>query len=372
MKKVQQAKIKGKNILLRIDADVPITDGKVTDSERLSASVPTIKYLLENGARQVTIMGHLGRPMGQTVNHLKMLPVEKKLVELIGTHDYWNILENLRFNAGEEKNDLAFAKRLAAGQDIFVQDAFATCHRAHASTVGVAKLLPSYAGMSVQHEVEGLSQILSSPKKGLMIIIGGKKAEDKLPVIENLFDRGEVFIIGGVVASTFLVGRGYQLGRSLIEGKVLPYTKKIIEKFKRDPSKKLFLPTDLLFSESLEKPVGTKEINIKSTQEINGLMGVDIGVETTANYQYEIKKAKTIFWNGNMGVSEVPAFSRGTWAIAEAIANSGAQKYAGGGDTSAFVRKVGLAANFDFISNAGGASLEYLAGKKLPGLKVLE
>jgi phosphoglycerate kinase len=371
MKTIQEAKVNGKNVLVRIDADVPIKDGKVTDDERLKASMPTLKHLVDNGAK-VTIMGHLGRPKGKEVAELKMRPVEDKLIELLGTHNNWQILENLRFNAGEEENDPEFAQMLITGQDIFVQDAFATCHRAHASTVGVAKLLPSYAGMSVQREVKGLSEILASPKEDFLIVIGGKKAEDKLPVIENLFTKAENFIVGGVVASTFLAGEGHDLGRSLIEKEVLPHTKKIIEKFKKDPTKKLLLPSDLLFSKSVEKPVETQELGISEAERIDDLMGVDVGAETLANYKYEIKNAKTIFWNGNMGVSEVQEFSKGTWTVAEAIGNSGAKKYAGGGDTAAFIRRVGLTDNFDFISNAGGATLEYLAGKILPGLEVLE
>lgn len=371
MKKIQSTQVNDKNVLVRIDADVPIKDGVVTDDHRLRASVPTLKHLLENGAK-LTIIGHVGRPKGKEVPELKIRPVEDKLIELLGTHNNWQILENLRFNKGEEENDPEFVKMLTTGQDLFVQDAFADCHRAHASIIGVAKLLPSYAGMSVQHEVEGLKEILASPEEGFTIIIGGRKAEDKLPVIDNLLEKAQNFIIGGVVASTFLAGRGIKLGKSLIEEEVLSDTKKILQKFKNNPSKKLLLPTDLLFSRSVEKPVDIQEINVASAAEIGDLMGVDVGAETIANYKYEIKKAKTIFWNGNMGVSEVPAFSKGTWTIAEAIGNADAKKYAGGGDTSAFIHRVGLSDNFDFISNAGGATLEYMAGKKLPGLEVLE
>jgi len=371
MKKVQEAKIKDKNVLVRIDADVPIVNGFIDDDTRLKASIPTLKYLLEGGAR-ATIIGHIGRPKGKEDPNLKIRPIEDKLIEFLGTHNNWQILENLRFNKGEEENDPEFAKQLIVGQDVFIQDAFATCHRAHASTVGVAKLLPSYAGMSVFREVEGLSKILDSPKEGFLIIIGGRKAEDKLPVIENLFDKAESFIIGGVVASTFLAGKGCDLGKSLIEKEVLPDTKKILAKFSQDASKKLLLPKDLLFSRSIEKPIDAQELDIGAADKMADLMGVDIGAETISNYKFEIKNAKTIFWNGNMGVSEVPEFARGTWTIAEAIGNAEAKIYAGGGDTAAFIRKVGLGDNFDFISNAGGATLEYMAGKKLPGLEVLE
>ncbi len=370
MKAIQTAPVKGKNILLRMDLDV-VEDGFIKDDRRLRASIPTIKYLQEKGSKLITIIGHIGQPHGKVVDGYKIKPVEKRLTELLGSHDGWKMLENLRFDIREEENDSEFAKQLLVGQDLFVQDAFATTHRAHASTVGVAKLLPAYAGMSVQHEVEGLSQILKSPKDGFAIIIGGKKAKDKLLVIENLFDKAEIFIVGGVVASTFLAGKGLALGQSLIEKELLSDTKKIIKEFQNHPSKKLLLPSDLLFSKSVEQPVETEELDVKQTKKIDDLIGVDIGAETIANYKFEIKNAKTIFWNGNMGVSEVPEFSKGTWAIAEAVGNSEAKKYAGGGDTSAFIHRVGLADNFDFISNAGGATLEYLAGKTLPGLEIL-
>lgn len=370
MKKIQTTQVKDKNVLVRIDADVLADDGTIKDDSRIQASIPTLKHLLENGAK-VTIMGHIGRPKGKEIPELKIRPVEDKLIELLGTHNNWQILENLRFDLGEEKNDPEFAKQLVTGQDIFIQDAFATAHRAHASTVGVAKLLPSYAGMSVQREVTGLKQILASPKDSFLIIIGGKKIEDKLPIIENLYDKAQTFLIGGAVADTFLTGMDIDLGKSTVDLNFLEKTRAIIKKFDSTPSKKLLLPSDLLFSRSAEKPVDIKELAVTNIKAIDDMMGVDIGAETVANYKFEIKNAKTILWNGNMGVSEVSEFSKGTWAIAEAIGNSNAKKYAGGGDTSAFIRRVGLADNFDFISNAGGATLEYLAGKTLPGLAVL-
>lgn len=364
-------KIKGKNVLVRIDADVPIEDGKVSDDERIKVSIPTIEYLLERGAK-VTIIGHINRPEGKVIESLKMRPVENKLIELLVSHANWRILENLRFNSGEEKNDLGFAEELATGQDVFVQDAFATAHRAHASTVGVAKLLPSYAGFSVQREVEGLQKILSSPARGFTIIIGGKKAEDKLPVIANLFEKCENFLIGGAIANIFLTAKGFRLGKSLVENKVLDQAKEILQKFQDNPAKKILLPVDLIFSKSINKPEDIRHENIEDLKNIDDYFAVDIGAEATANFLITIKNSQTIFWNGNMGVSEVEEFRKGTWKIAEAIGNSMAKKYAGGGDTAAFIRKIGLENNFDFISNAGGATLDYLAGKKLPGLEVLE
>ena len=363
-------RIKGKNVLVRIDADVPIEDGLVADDERIKASVPTIEYLLQRGAK-VTIIGHIGRPEGREVSELKMRPVEDKLIELLGGHTNWQILENLRFDPGEEKNDSGFAEQLATGQDVFVQDAFATCHREHASTVGAAKLLPSFAGFAVQKEIEGLDKILKSSESGFTIIIGGKKVEDKLPIIANLFEKAENFLIGGVIANTFLTVKGFRLGMSIVENKVLDQAREILKKFEKNPAKKLLLPVDLIFSKSIDQASEIRHESIEDLNDIDNFFAVDIGAETTANFLITIKNSQTIFWNGNMGVTEVEEFRKGTWKIAEAIGNATARKYAGGGDTATFIHQIGLENNFDFISNAGGATLDYLAGKKLPGLETL-
>jgi len=391
MKKVQEAQIEGKNVLVRIDTDVPMekqwTDGntrEILDDERLRASIPTIKYLLEKGAQKITIMGHVGQPKGVDLN-FSLWPIANQLSTLLGykteffkpqinySLDAKIILyENMRFDPQEEANDPGLAQELAKNQNFFVQDAFATCHRAHASTVGVAKLLPSYAGMAVQKEVENLSRVIASPAEGCTIIIGGKKTEDKLPMIENLIDKAENFLIGGVVGNTFLAAKGYNLGKSLIEIDVLEEAREILQKFAQNPAKKLLLPVDLIFSRSLEKAEDIRHENLEDVSNVGDFFAVDIGAETTANFLVTIKNSKTIFWNGNLGVSEVEEFRKNTWHIAEAIANSRAKKYAGGGDTSSFIRQVGLANNFNFISNGGGATLEFLAGKPLPGLEVLK
>lgn len=323
MKKIQDTEIKDKNVLVRIDADVPIVDGVVLDDERLQASIPTLKYLIENGAK-VTIIGHIGRPKGKELPELKMLPVEDKLIELLGTHQNWQILENLRFNAGEEKNDPEFVAHLVAGQDLFVQDAFATCHRNHASTVGVAKLLPTYAGMSVQKEIEELTKLLQNPPRPFVLIVGGAKVEDKKPVIDNLLNKVDQVLVGGVVANEF-------------------------QKEKENLSEKIILPID-----------GRPSIE-----------GLDIGPKTIENFKEIISRAKTIFWAGTMGKYEDPQYALGSEEIAEAIVVSGAKKYAGGGDTTSFIRQNNLQDKFDFLSTGGGATLEFLAGKTLPGLEVL-
>ena len=391
MKKIQEAQIEGKNVLVRIDIDISVESlwtngntGRIVDDARLRASIPTINYLLEKGAAKVFIIGHFGRPKGIDFK-LSLWPIANRLSELLGYSQRFSkpeqcfeldervvIFGNLRFNAGEEKNSPEFAKELAKDKDLFVQDAFATCHRAHASTVGVAKLLPSYAGMAVQKEVENLSKVLETPPEGCTIIIGGKKTEDKLPVIENLLNKAENFLMGGVVANTFLAAQGYQLGKSLVETEALGEAKKILNKFANNPTKKLLLPVDLVFSRSTEKPLDLRHENLEDLKNNNDYFAVDLGAETTANFLVTIKNSKTIFWNGNMGISEVEEFRKSTWRIAEAIANSGGQKFAGGGDTSSFIRKVGLENNFNFLSNGGGATLEFLAGVKLPGLEVLD
>ncbi len=391
MKKIQEAQIEGRNILVRIDTDVPMakewTDGQtreILDDERLRASIPTIRYLLEKDAKKIAIMGHVGQPKGVDLN-FSLWPIANQLSVLLGYKtEFFKpqlnycldekiiIYENMRFDPREEKNDPGLAQDLAKNQDFFVQDAFASCHRAHASTVGVAKLLPSYAGMAVQKEVENLSQVIASPAEGCTIIIGGKKTEDKLPMIANLLGKAENFLIGGVVANTFLAAKGYNLGKSLIETEVLSKAREILQKFASNPSKKLLMPVDLIFSRSKDMPVDLRHENIEDLNNIDDFFAVDIGAETTANFLVTIKNSRTIFWNGNLGVSEVEEFRKNTWKIAEAIANSRAQKYAGGGDTSSFIRQVGLENNFDFISNGGGATLEFLAGKPLPGLEVLE
>ena len=391
MKKIQEAQIEGKNVLVRIDTDVPMakewTDGntrEIVDDERLRASIPTIKYLIEKGAKKISIMGHVGQQKGVDFNY-SLWPVANHLAELLGFEKRFFkpqinfpideriiIFENIRFDPREENNDPTLAQELAKDQAFFVQDAFATCHRAHASTVGVAKLLPSYAGMAVQKEVENLSKVLETPAEGYTIIIGGKKTADKLPVIENLLNKAENFLIGGVVANTFLAAQGFNLGKSLVETESLGEAKKVLDKFANNPAKQLLLPVDLVFSRSTKEPLELKHENLEDLKNNNDYFAVDLGAETTANFLVTIKKSRAIFWNGNMGISEVEEFKKSTWRIAEAIANSDGQKFAGGGDTSSFIRKVGLENNFNFLSNGGGATLKFLTGVKLPGLEVLE
>jgi len=387
MKKIQEAQIEGKNVLVRIDMDIAIetkwTDGntgQIVDDGRLRASIPTIKFLLEKGAAKIYIIGHLDRPRGIDFKH-SLFPIANRLSGLLGfpqrfckpeqlyeLNEKIIIFENLRFNPGEEKNNPEFAKELAQDKDLFVQDAFATCHRSHASTVGIKNILPSYIGLSVQKEVENLTKLVG--ENDLTIIIGGRKAKDKLPVIENLASKTRVFLIGGVVANTFLKVSGYDVGKSLVETEIVEKTKEIFESQKN----KIKLPVDVVISKSFAHPEAQKVLNV--TELNKGLMTdfyiVDIGPETIKIFKNEIFEAQTIFINGNLGVSEVPEFSPGTREIAQAIVDAKAQKYAGGGDTTSFIRKNHLEDKFDFLSNGGGATLEFLAGKKLPGLEALK
>ena len=383
---LKTAPIKGKNVLLRIDTDVSIesrwTDGntgQITDDSRLKASIRTIKFLLESGAAKVYVIGHRGRPKGLDLTY-SLWPVANRLAELLGFKREFSkpqqiyeidkkmvVFENLRFNPGEEDNSPEFAQELAQGRDIFIQDAFASCHRAHASTVGVLKHLQSYVGFSVLREVENLSRLLGATD--LTIIIGGKKAKDKLSVIKHLFPRVESVLVGGVVANTFLKRQGHELGRSLIEEETFSQADEILAINQKE--RKLYLPVDRLLSKSLEVPTMVQVADLDSLADarLKDFYIVDLGPATIRRYQELIAKAKIIFWNGNMGVSEVPEFSDGTREIAEAIILSKAKKYAGGGDTTAFLRENHLDGDFDFLSSGGGATLEFLAGKKLPGLR---
>ncbi|AKM81975.1 TPA: phosphoglycerate kinase [Candidatus Berkelbacteria bacterium] len=373
MKKIHEVEIQNKNILIRIDTDVPIENGKVKNDRRLRASLKTLKYLLENNAK-VTIIGHIGRPDGEDPE-LKIRPVEDKLIELLGTHQNWQILENLRFNKGEEENDPDFARQLAVGQDLFVQDAFATCHRSHASTVGIAKLLPSFAGFSVQHEIENLEKISKDKEKPFTVILGGAKIADKLPVLKNLTSRTQNFLIGGAIGSTFLAARRHHLGESLVEEEAFRDANIVWQSITDEPDRNIFLPIDLVISHSIKKAEGVRVIKTSETLDPETMKEYaidDIGPKTVEEYKKVIAKSKVIFWNGNMGITEVPAFADGSKQIAEAVAGSEAFSVIGGGDTVGFIENIGLADKVSFCSTGGGATLEYISGKDLPGLKALE
>jgi len=372
MKTIQQAQIKDKNVLIRIDTDILNDDGAIKDDFRLRASIPTLKYLLEKGAK-LTIIGHIGRPKGKEVPELKMRPVEDKLIELLGTHNDWQILENLRFNPGEESDDQEFAKQLTVGQDLFVQDAFATCHRAHASTVGITKFLPSYAGLLVQKEIENLGKMLANKEKPFTVILGGSKISDKLPVIKNLMSRADNFLIGGAIANTFLAARRHHMGKSLVEPDSFSEANIIWKNIMDEARRNIFLPTDVMLSKSDNKPSEVKNVGIKNLLQptYDDYFAVDIGSKTVEQFSIVILQSRTIFWNGNMGISEVPEFAEGTNKIAEIIGKSSGYVVIGGGDTVAAFESLKISNDHIFLSTGGGATLEFLAGKQLPGLKAL-
>ena len=386
---INEADLKGKRVLIRVDFNVPLKDGVVTDNTRIKAALPTIKYILDNGASLV-VMTHLGRPKGQKNPAFSLAPVAaefekllgkkvtlapdvigpevKKEVEALKPGDVL-LLENVRFYAEEEKNDEAFAKELASYGDIYCNDAFGTAHRAHASTEGVSHYLPSYAGFLIEKEVKFMAPVLENPEKPLVAIIGGSKVSSKITVLESLVRTCDTIVIGGGMAYTFDKVLGYKIGKSLVEDDYLETAKNFLEKAEAK-GVKVILPVDHLaaaeFSENAA-PVAVDGRNIP-----DDLMGMDIGPKTIEMIKDAIKSAKTVVWNGPMGVFEFEAFSKGTEEVAKALAASDAISVVGGGDSVAAINKFGLADKISHVSTGGGASLEFLEGKILPGIKALE
>ena len=386
---INEADLKGKRVLIRVDFNVPLKDGVVTDNTRIKAALPTIKYILDNGASLV-VMTHLGRPKGQKNPAFSLAPVAaefekllgkkvtlapdvigpevKKEVEALKPGDVL-LLENVRFYAEEEKNDEAFAKELASYGDIYCNDAFGTAHRAHASTEGVSHYLPSYAGFLIEKEVKFMAPVLENPEKPLVAIIGGSKVSSKITVLESLVRTCDTIVIGGGMAYTFDKVLGYKIGKSLVEDDYLETAKNFLEKAEAK-GVKVILPVDHLaaaeFSENAA-PVAVDGRNIP-----DDLMGMDTGPKTIEMIKDAIKSAKTVVWNGPMGVFEFEAFSKGTEEVAKALAASDAISVVGGGDSVAAINKFGLADKISHVSTGGGASLEFLEGKVLPGIKALE
>jgi len=381
----------GKRVLVRVDFNVPIEDGKVKDDSRIRAALPTIRYLLDNGAA-VILMSHLGRPKGKVVESARLRPVAQWLSALlkmpvpitgdplgVGTHDAVArlkpgqvlMLENLRFHAQEEANDDDYAKTLASYGDVYVNDAFGTAHRAHASTVGVTKYLPAYAGLLMEREIEALSSLLESVEHPFAAIIGGAKVSGKLGVLNHLMDRVDSFLVGGGMANTFLVAQGYSVGKSLLERDLVDDARKILanaEKSKVD----FLLPTDVVVAKEVTRGAEHKIVSVNKIP--NSWSAVDIGPETTETFRQALQPARTIFWNGPLGVFEVPTFGDGTRAIARELArlaDDGATVVIGGGDSVAAIEELGLTSKMTHISTGGGASLEFLEGRELPGIAVL-
>ncbi len=389
-KTVYDIDLKGKKVLLRCDFNVPQDKATraITDDKRIRAAIPTIQYLLEQGAA-VIACSHLGKPKGEVKPELTLAPVAVRLSELLGKEVIFAadtigedakakaaalscgeimLLENLRFDKREEKNDPEFAKALADMAEVFVSDAFGTVHRAHASTAGVADYLPAVSGLLIQKELEIMGGALAAPARPFVAILGGAKVSDKIAVINNLLDKADTIIIGGGMAYTFLKAQGHTIGKSLLEEDRLDYAREMVAKAE-EKGVKLLLPLDNLcaaeFSSSAEAVACGQDVP-------EGMMGMDIGAKTVEAYSAAVKGAGTVVWNGPMGVFEFEAFAEGTRAVARALAESGAITIVGGGDSAAAVEQLGFADKMTHISTGGGASLEFLEGKALPGVVCLQ
>ena len=382
--------VKGKRVLMRVDFNVPLdkeTGTKVTNDARIRAALPTIRAVLERGGRPI-LMSHLGRPKGKVVPTMSLKPAAERLAELIGVPVDMApdcvgpevekmarelppgrilMLENVRFHPEETKGDEEFAKKLAALGDVFVNDAFGSAHRAHASVYTVAKFLPAAAGYLLQKEIDAFERILEKPERPFVAILGGAKVSDKLPVIRNLLPRVDKLLIGGAMAYTFLKAQGLETGKSLVEEDLLEEAGSVKEEA-ASQGKEILLPKDHLVASSLDDEAGARVVEGPIPAD---LMGVDIGPATVEAYRSALRGAKTVLWNGPMGVFEKDAFAKGTLGVGKAVAESGAFSVVGGGDSVAAVEKLGLADSISHISTGGGASLELLEGKELPGIAVL-
>lgn len=389
-KTVYDIDLKGKKVLLRCDFNVPQDKQTraITDDKRIRAAVPTIKYLLEQNAA-VIACSHLGKPKGEVKPELSLRPVAERLSEILGMEVIFAadtvgedakakaaalkpgqllLLENLRFDKEEEKNEPAFAKALADMAEVYVSDAFGTVHRAHASTAGVAAYLPAVSGLLIQKELEIMGGALENPRRPFVAILGGAKVSDKIGVINNLLEKADTIIIGGGMSYTFTKAQGYEVGTSLLEADRVEYAKEMIEKAAAK-GVKLLLPVDALVGDRFAPDCDKKTVGVKSIPE--GWMGMDIGPESAELFAQAVKDAGTVVWNGPMGVFEFEAFAGGTRAIAEALAISDAVTIVGGGDSAAAVEQLGYADRMTHISTGGGASLEFLEGRELPGVACL-
>ncbi len=386
-KTVSDLELAGKRVFMRVDFNVPLSeDGKVENDKRIRAALPTILYLQEHGAKLI-IASHLGRPKGQVNAKYSLRPVAARLGELLGAPVLFApdcvgaeveamaaalepgqvlLLENVRFHAEEEKNDPDFAKALAGLADIYVNDAFGTAHRAHASTEGIAHFLPAVAGFLLEAEVDKLMDALAAPEHPFAAILGGAKISDKLGVVDHLLGRVDRILIGGGMANTFLVAQGYPVGRSLFDEERVAWAKALLA----SPSAaKLMLPVDMVVAKEVAAGQPCRVVDLDGVAEDE--MALDIGPKTAAQFADYIKQSKTVVWNGPMGVFEIPEFSAGTRTVAQALADSDCLSIVGGGDSASAVEHLGLADKMSHVSTGGGASLECLAGKLLPGVAVL-
>lgn len=390
-KTIEDIDVKGKKVLVRCDFNVPLQDGKITDENRLVGALPTIKYLVEKGA-EVILCSHLGKPKGEPKPELSLAPVARRLSEMLGKEVVFAaddnvvgenaraaaakmkdgdviLLQNTRYRIEETKNKDNFSEELASLADVFVNDAFGTAHRAHCSTVGVTKFLDTaVCGYLIQKELKFLGNAVENPVRPFVAILGGAKVSDKINVINNLLEKVDTLIIGGGMAYTFEKALGYSIGNSLLEADKIGYAKEMIDKAK-GKNVKMLLPLDTVTADKFDadaEAVTTEDPNIK-----DGYMGLDIGPKTVELFTDEIKNAKTVVWNGPMGVFEFPKFAKGTNDVAKAMAESGATTIIGGGDSAAAVNQLGYGDKMTHISTGGGASLEFLEGKELPGIAAL-
>ncbi|NLA74837.1 MAG: phosphoglycerate kinase [Deltaproteobacteria bacterium] len=386
-KSIKDVDIKNKRLLIRVDFNVPLDDNlNITDDNRIVESLPTIEYAIKNGAK-VILMSHLGRPKGEVKEKMRLTPVAQRLGRLLNRPvkkpndcigpeviDIVNnlqpggvvLLENLRFRKEEEKNDPGFAEKLAKLGDLFVNDAFGSSHRAHASTEGITHYLESVSGFLVQKEIEYFEKVTAAPERPFVLILGGAKVSDKIPLIENMLNKVDVILIGGAMAYTFLYARGIKIGSSRYEADVLDLARSILDKAEKA---ELLLPKDHIACDSFDNPkniITTADENIDA-----GYLGVDIGPKTIELFLSNIEKAGTILWNGPMGVFERDEFAQGTKMIAQGIAESSAISVVGGGDSAAAAKKFGVDKRLSHVSTGGGASLEYLEGRILPGIAAL-
>lgn len=390
-KSVEDMDVKGKRVLVRCDFNVPLKDGEITNDKRIVAALPTIKYLMEHGAK-VILCSHLGRPKGEYKPEFSLAPVAKRLSEYLGVDvplaedrnvvgdnakkmaaDLQDgqvmLLENVRYRAEETKNEENFSKELASLADLFVNDAFGTAHRAHCSTTGVASYLPAVCGFLIQKEIKFMGGALADPKRPLVAILGGAKVSDKIGVISNLIDKCDTIIIGGGMAYTFMKYLGHNIGTSLLEADWVDKAGEMMQAAK-DKGVKFLIPVDNRCGKEYKED--TESMVCKSDDIPDGWMGLDIGPKTEKLFADAIQGAGTVIWNGPMGVSEWDKFASGTIAVAKAIADSGAISIIGGGDSVAAVTKLGFADKMTHISTGGGASLEFLEGKELPGIAALQ
>jgi phosphoglycerate kinase len=386
---ISDIRVKGKRVLVRVDFNVPLEGGRISDDRRITESLRTISYLRRQGAG-VILASHFGRPRGKVKEELRLDPIARKLSELLGVpvrklpdcvgpeveaaiaamkDGDVVLLENLRFHPGEEANDDAFARKLAALADIFVNDAFGAAHRAHASTVGVARYLPAVAGFLMEKELVNLSRALESPTRPFVAILGGKKVSDKIGVIRNLLTKADTLLIGGAMAYTFLRAKGHHVGASFCEEDKLDLARSLMDEA-RQRNVGFHLPEDVVASDRFAEEATHKIVPADAIPE--GWMGMDIGPKTAGAFRQIILGARTVIWNGPMGVFEFPPFATGTREVAKAMADSTAVTIVGGGDTAAAVEQFGLAERMTHISTGGGASLEFMEGRELPGVAVLQ